>query len=170
MDEWNWELFGAIVSIVAAPLTLFGLWVTWRNARKSKTAAEAARDSATDTTLRIRQISSSVELTKLKAFAHEVITQMRNKQWTAAAMRALDLAEGISGARKAAHNRDLAEEQEWQLMVTKARYAQEVLEKRVRRELGGDEERALADCRRGVFDVLNLMSGLAVMATESGAK
>lgn len=58
------------VTIIAFPLTLIGLWVTYRQSRKTKSAADAAKDSAKATSDKIESfqymatLSRNIELLK----------------------------------------------------------------------------------------------------------
>lgn len=58
------------VTIIAFPLTLLGLYLTYRQSKKSKSAADAAKESANDTSAKIESIqfmstlSRNIELLK----------------------------------------------------------------------------------------------------------
>jgi hypothetical protein len=87
-----WRDVWAVVGGAGVLATLIGLWLTWRQLRKTQTAASAAADAA----LQSRQAYDRL----LLALAHRATSEAKltvvQRNWVAASLKATDLADLLS--------------------------------------------------------------------------
>ncbi len=87
-----WRDVWAVVGVAGVAATLIGLWLTWRQLRKTQTAASAAAEAA----LRSRDAYDRL----LLALAHRATSEAKllviQEMWLAASIKAADLADLLS--------------------------------------------------------------------------
>ncbi|HLZ92889.1 MAG TPA: hypothetical protein VKQ28_14340 [Candidatus Acidoferrum sp.] len=89
------EMAAGIASIGGAILSVFGLFYSYRAAKRAQAATEAAREAREA----VRRSDAGEELRALSEMAKELLRSTQNKQFEAAKLRSTDLLAGVAQAR-----------------------------------------------------------------------
>ena len=98
-------------------LSVIGLIVAITQIRKARSAAEAAANAAREVEIRLRGLTTLIEISRLTTQSGQLILLLRAGNYAGAAQRGLDLREGVAAARSAAHSATLLEANQWQRLV-----------------------------------------------------
>jgi hypothetical protein len=96
LEEWR---VGDHLGILGLLLTVVGMWMTYREARRSRTASEAAKRAAEETRNVRQLIDISLELNSVREHLIELKTTVLSNDWSSIASRIDNLCQLLGNTR-----------------------------------------------------------------------
>jgi hypothetical protein len=104
--NWVYNLINLAIAIVGFSFTLWQLY-------KTRKAADAARDSARQTSRGFHGLSALVDFSNLEKWTEGIILYLDTRDFSTAMLRLMDLQNGLARARESAGGERLLSKNEW---------------------------------------------------------
>jgi hypothetical protein len=122
-----WRDWLSAIGGVGTTATLIGLAVAFWQIVRTRSAAEAASQAASETRDRITRLSALVDLNRLCSQANEVVVLLRDKNVDGAALRVYDLRTSMTLFRGSPQGKGAMRPKEWTDMLTNVKQLEETL-------------------------------------------
>lgn len=155
----SFNFWSFMVTAAGAVVTIIGFAIAIYQIRRTRTAAEAARQAATDTAEKLLSVGAMIDLTRLYSLSNEAVVLLRHQKFAGAALRVGDLRAKVVELRVSPKGRALQAQQEWQMLVTKLKNLQEALERYDGRE--GCDDALERRMKRDMFSIHDKVNALA---------
>jgi hypothetical protein len=125
--SWLYNLVALLVAIVGFALTLWQV-------KKTRRAADAARDSARQTSDGFHGLAALIDFSELKNWAEGIISYLDGLDFASAQLRLLDLRNGLARARHQPGAKKLLNPSGWQEIITMVAEVQMICADNMERE------------------------------------
>lgn len=163
-DYWrDWlSTFGALGTLG----TLIGLAVAIWQIVRTRSAADAANQAASETKDRITRLSALVDLTRLSSQSNEVLVLLREERVDGAALRLWDLRTSLVQFRHSPQGKLVMKPKQWTEMMANVRQLEEALQDKNAPSDG--KEATVTRHRKAMSDIHERLIGLAASAAYPG--
>lgn len=155
----SYNLWSFVVTAAGAVVTIAGVGIVIYQIRKTRAAAEAASDAATDTSDKLLSVGAMIDLTRLYSVSNEAVVLLRHDNFAGAALRMADLRAKVVELRVSPKGRELQPPKKWQMLVTEVISLQEALEQYDGRQETDDAlERRMKREMSAIHDKVNALA------------
>lgn len=161
----SYNALSLAITVGGTFLTLLGVVIAVSQIRKTRVAAEAARQAAMDTAARLLKLGAVVDFTRLYSLSNETLVRLHKQDFGGAAIRVADLRAKVVELRASPKGKGVQSAKKWQGLVTELKGLQEVLEEY---NSGKDQDGNLARrLKRQMAEIHDKMNALAASTERS---
>jgi hypothetical protein len=124
----SFNFWSFMVTAAGAVVTITGVTIAIYQIRKTRAAAEAACQAATDTAKKLRSVGAMIDLTRVYVLSNEAVSLLRANNFPGAALRIADVRARLVQIRESPKGKGLQPPTKWQKLVTELATLQESLE------------------------------------------